>query len=253
MGGEVGGKGQVTIFIIIALLIITGVIIAFFFYGKFDILKPEQKNPRQFIDKCIGDAIMPSVGMVLENGGRITPANYLVYKDKEYNYLCYTPELYKTCTNTYPRLKGIVEEEIKQDADERVKNCFDELKLDLDAKGYSVSDEGIDWNVEVLPGKIRINVNKAMEISKEGNSESFNEFNSYLVSHLYELVMIAREVANQESQYCNFEYNGFMILYPEFKIYRIDYDNNKIYKIIYRKSGEEMDFAVRSCAFPGGF
>jgi len=66
------------------------------------------------------------------------------------------------------------------------------------------------------------------------------------------LVRIARDVVNSESQYCNFEYNGYMLLYPKYDIRRIDYSDSKIYRLIDRLSGDEFRFAVRSCAFAPG-
>jgi len=43
-----------------------------------------------------------------------------------------------------------------------------------------------------------------------------------------------------------------MLLYPKWDIRRIDYDDSKMYRLIDRKSGAELKFAVRSCAFAPG-
>ena len=57
---------------------------------------------------------------------------------------------------------------------------------------------------------------------------------------------------NSEAQYCHFEYNGYMLLYPKYYIMRVDYDGSKVYRVIDRRSEEEFRFAVRSCAFAPG-
>jgi len=68
----------------------------------------------------------------------------------------------------------------------------------------------------------------------------------------FDLVRVARVIVNSESQFCHFEYNGYMLLYPEYDIRRIDYQDSKIYRVIDRRTGSEFKFAVRSCAFAPG-
>jgi len=87
---------------------------------------------------------------------------------------------------------------------------------------------------------------------KDGTVQNFENFDTSILSSIYDLVRVARDVVNSESQYCHFEYNGYMLLYPKYDIRRIDYDDSKIYRVIDRKSGEEFKFATRSCAMPPG-
>ncbi|MCK5342111.1 MAG: hypothetical protein KAR20_01840, partial [Candidatus Heimdallarchaeota archaeon] len=84
------------------------------------------------------------------------------------------------------------------------------------------------------------------------SSQNFEDFDTKILSPIYELIKIARDVVNSESQYCHFEYNGYMLLYPKYDIRRIDYQDSKIYRLIDRRSEMEFKFAVRSCAFAPG-
>jgi len=93
---------------------------------------------------------------------------------------------------------------------------------------------------------------KKVDVSRDGASQSFEDFETRLISPIYDLVQIARDVVNSESQFCHFEYNGYMLLYPKYDIRRIDYSDSKIYRLIDRASGAELRFAVRSCAFAPG-
>jgi len=72
------------------------------------------------------------------------------------------------------------------------------------------------------------------------------------LSSLYDLVETSANIVNGESQFCNFEYVGYMILYPRFDIRKVDFEKSKIYWVMNRETGEEFRFAVRSCAFPPG-
>lgn len=245
-------KSQVTIFIVLGLIIFVGIIAVFFFIGRGDIQEKEEADPQKYIEKCLRDAVSPSVDLVMENGGRISPELFIMYQSEKYNYLCYQKNYYLTCINHYPQLKNIIEAEIKQDSEEKVKKCFSTLKTNLEKKGWTVSEGVMDWKVEILPGKVLISVNKKLDISQESNTQNFKIFESTLLSPVFDLAMVAREIVNQESQYCNFEYNGFMLLYPNYDIKRIDYDDSKIYMIKDRLTSKTFKFAIRSCAFAPG-
>jgi len=145
-----------------------------------------------------------------------------------------------------------IEEEIMEDSKNGVQECFNLMKEDFERRGFSVSGGATNYSVSLLPGNIKINLNKKMQISKGESSQSFDNFGFDYLSPLYELVRIARDIINGESQYCNFEYNGYTLLYPDYKIWRIDYEGSKIYRIIDRRSGNEFKFGVRSCVFAPG-
>ncbi len=253
MDNKINKSGQITIFIILAILFVAGIIIFFLLWGGSKTLINEQEDVKLVIENCIKDAAAPSIEKVLSGGGKVNPAPYINYQDEKYNYLCYQKNFYLTCINQIPMLKSFAESEIKKDSEERVRMCFDSLINDLKQRNFEVSDGTLDWSIELLPGGIEININKQLEINKGESKQNFNKFKINIISPLYDLIMLAREIVNQESQYCNFEYNGYMLLYPEYDIKRIDYDNSKIYKLTDRRSGKLFKFAVRSCAFAPGY
>ena len=215
-------RSQVTIFIIVGVLIVVAIGAFFLLSGDFDFQEADSKNPEQFIENCVEDAVEQSVGQVLSGGGVIEPDFYKMYQGQKYNYLCYQRNYYIPCINHYPMLKSITETEIKQDSEEGVEKCFDSLKKDWEKRGYDVSENTLDWNVEIVPKQVRVEIDKQMSFTKDGTSETYSEFSTNVLSPLYELVMVARQISNEESRFCNFEYNGFMLLYPEFNIQKID-------------------------------
>ena len=65
---------------------------------------------------------------------------------------------------------------------------------------------------------------------------------------------MAHEIVSQESQFCYFEYLGYMLLYPEYKIDKFrTSDETIIYTIDHKDSKEMFRFAVRGCVIPPGF
>ena len=248
---KINRRGQVTLFVIIAIVIVLAIMVVFFL-GRYYSQKPEDLNPEAFIDKCARDAVSLSANKIFNNGGLANPELTIMYQDEKYNYLCYQKNYYWTCVNQLPALKQVIEKEIRNDTIQKIRQCFQTLKEDIESKGFSISEGELNYSIELVQKKILIKINKKFEISKEQSIQRFTKFDTQLLSPMYELSMVAREISNQESQYCNFEYNGFVLLYPGYEIKRISYDDSRIYKVKDRVSGKEFKFAVRSCAFPPG-
>jgi len=245
-------RGQVTIFIIVGIVIAAGILVGIYFMGSFDVKTPANLGPKVFVDKCVRDVVEESIDKMLFNGGEVFPSQAISYQGDEWNYLCYQADFYQGCYNIHPMLEMQIENEIVKDTQTKVQACFNSVREDFENRGYDVDGGATIYSIDLLPGYVAINLRKKIDISKGDASQSFENFNSRTSSAIYDLVRIARDVVNSESQYCNFEYNGYMLLYPKYDIRRIDYSDSKIYRLIDRLSGDEFRFAVRSCAFAPG-
>lgn len=252
MDAKIKKRGQVTIFIIVAIIIVVAIIGAVFFMGKNKVETPANVNPKQMIKKCVKDAVEKSVWKMLANGGQKFPSQKIMYRGSEYNYLCYQADFYQGCYNLHPMLESLVESEIREDTKDAVQNCFNSMREDFEGKGFDVSGGSANYSIDLLPGSVRINLEKKIILVRGESSLDFRNFDTKILSPIYELIKIAREIVNSESQYCNFEYNGYMLLYPNYDIKRVDYEGSKIYSLTDRRSGMEFRFAVRSCAFAPG-
>ena len=247
-----GRKAQVTIFIIAGIIIVVGILGAIYFMGGINIETPANLGPAVFIDKCIRDVVEESIDKMLFNGGEIVPSQAISYQGDEWNYLCYQADFYQGCYNIHPMLEAQIEKEIVKDTQVKVQDCFDSVREDFENRGFDVQGGATAYSVDLLPGYVAINLKKKIDVSRGGVAESFENFDTKVLSSIYNLVRIARDVVNSESQFCHFEYNGYMLLYPQYDIRRIDYSDSKIYRLIDRRSEEEFRFAVRSCAFAPG-
>jgi len=245
-------RGQVSLFIIVGFVFVVGIVALIYFVGDIGVDSPVDLGPRAFIGKCVRDAVEESIEKVLVGGGEIVPSQVIMYQGDEWNYLCYQADYYLTCYNLHPMLEASVEDEIRLDTLDDVQNCFDTMAVDFEDSGFDVSGGASNYSIDLLPGKVNINLNKNVEVVKDGAVQSFEDFDTSVLSPIYDLVRVAREIVNSEAQYCYFEYNGYMLLYPGYDIRRIDYDDSKIYRVIDRRSGAEFKFAVRSCAFAPG-
>ena len=245
-------RGQVTIFIIVAIMIVVGIVAVFWLMGQRDVEPQVDLNPKQFVQKCVRDAVENSVEKMLENGGQRIPTQAISYQGHEWNYLCYQADFYQSCYNLHPMLEFLIESEIREDTKDEIQTCFDSMRDDFESKGFDVSGGATTYSIDLIPGSVDINLEKRVDIVRGDSSQSFENFNTNILSPIYELMRIAREVVNSESQFCHFEYNGYMLLYPDYDIRRIDYSDSKIYRLIDRRTEAEFKFAVRSCAFAPG-
>jgi len=252
-------KGQVTVFIIIGVILLAGIIIYFLIAQRTGIIipKPTISEPETYIEKCARDAASDSIDIMLPQGGWITPKHYMTYKNDTVQFLCYTNLYYKTCTNQEPMYIEHLEKEITTAITDKVDRCFNELKSGLTDEGYSVDMGSMNMSTYLSTGIVRINIERKFSMTRNQETRNFDKFKAVFNSPLYKLGVVALEVANQEAKYCNFEYVGFMLLYPEFSIdKKFTGSGTNVTKFYFIKdvySGKQLNIAIRSCAFPEGF
>ena len=122
-------KGQVTIFIIIAILIIGAAVTIYLLIPKAETEAVfDAGNPQGFIQTCLEDEIEKTVDLVSSQGGSVNPEHIILYEDNRVEYLCYTTEYYLPCKIQRPLLTEHIEDEIRNDISEEVEVCFNNLQ-----------------------------------------------------------------------------------------------------------------------------
>jgi len=245
-------RGQVAIFIIVGIVIAVAIILFFFLQKKLQVSTFEVENPQSFIRSCVRDAVAETETTLLANGGEVSPTHVISYFEKKYNYLCYQEDYYLGCYNTHPQLEKRVEEELLISTQDSVGNCFALLEEEYSSRGFLVTFGDLDYSIDLVPGSIDISLERSVVISRSDSSQEYLAFSFEVLSPLYDLIEVARLIINDESQFCNFEYTGYMLLYPQFSISRIDFEKSKLYDVMHRDSLKNFKFSVRSCAFPPG-
>ncbi|MCD4770879.1 hypothetical protein K8R30_00505 [archaeon] len=248
----VGTKGQVAIFFMVSIVIVAMILLSFLLLGETGVDRADNLDPRTIVRGCVSDLVKDSVDKMMRNGGEAVPSQAILYEGEEWNYLCYQADFYQGCYNIHPMLELRIESEIKEDISGGVESCFDRMRESFRDEGFDVEIGVMSFSVDLLPGYVKVDLSRQVDISGDMGTQSSKDFGIEVVSPIYDLVSVARDVVNSESQFCNFEYNGYMLLYPRYDIRRIDYSGSKIYRLIDRRSGDEFRFAVRSCAFAPG-
>jgi len=252
-------RGQVTIFIIIGIVIVVGVLIYLLFrQGVIPDLtgSDETESPSGFLDICLEEKVNDAILKVSSQGGNTNPKSYKTFKFTEegyysdISYLCYTPTFYEPCVNQQPRLLNHVQEEIKTYLEEDVEFCFTELIKNYRNLGYvvEVREKTNAFDVILAPNRVQLNINHEITLTKNEKTTTQKDFKTITSSKLYELSDLAQEILNQEAQFCFFNYIGYMSSYPEFDIDKHQTsDSTTIYTLKHNKDINKFRFAIRGC------
>ena len=237
-------KVQITIFIIIAIVIIALGILIYMFYPQVkSILGFGPETPSAFIQTCLEDEIENSVEKLSLQGGSISPEHYIVYDNGKIEYLCYTNEYYKTCVMQQAMLKQHIESEIENEIGSEVEDCFNDLEESYKKKGYSVDLRKGGTGIELAPKKIVAAFNYSMTLTK-GDSKQYESFRVVVDNNLYELVSITNSILNWEARYGDAETTIYMNYYHDLKVEKkLQSDGTTVYILTDRNTGNKFQFA----------
>lgn len=256
-------RGQVTIFIILAIIIVfLGVIIYLYWDKIFPGGGDETKNPYSIMETCLEDEIEDNLKVISSQGGNFVVdqnSGYFYKKSNEetgkyVRYLCYTDENFDVpCINQEAFLKQHVEEEILNSISTDIENCFNALVKSYDDRGYEVSLKKGSPEIKITSGIISTNLNSTFSIMKSDKSESYKNFEIILESNLNDLLEIAKNIIIWEINVGDSVPEMYMYDNPYIRVEKHRKDNEvKIYVITDINTGEDFRFATRSFAAPVG-
>ncbi len=240
-------KGQVTIFIIVAIMIVAAIIV--FLVWVRPTYFSELGGKMNFED-CVGDVVEQTIDELGPKAGFVNPGFTYSYNSERFTYLCYTREYYETCMVQVPFLKNVFEEQMAISIRKQVDSCYENSLDNLRMQGYDVVGGTVDYNVLIEPGIVRIEIDAPTNVGSQG----FSRFNVRVNSPIYEMVMIATSILQYESSLGDSDVSTLMIFYPDYIIDKIKRDDGTTVYILENKiSGNKFQFASRSLAWPAGY
>jgi len=243
-------KGQVTIFILIAIVIFAVVLVLF--YPRIKVLFVPAA-PVGLVDECMQADIDKVVDRLSMQGGSLNPKLFFAYQGNNVEYLCYTNTYYQPCIMQQPLLLQHVEREIKGYIESRAKTCIATMKDEMEKRGYTVTSSYQGTDVEIVPGNINIIINAKVSVTKEG-TQTFNKFDIVKKSSLYDLVILSTSILKLETRLGDIETMTYMTYYPYIIVEKLKQgDGSKVYIISDTNTDDTFMFATRSFAFPGGY
>ncbi len=249
-------KGQLTVFVVIALVVVAIGILIYLFYPQISsTLGGSTQDPNAFIQNCIEDEIQSTIDLVSLQGGNLEPILYVLNNDEQISYLCYTSNYYKTCVVQQPLLKEHIELEIASGIESSARNCFNELKSSFEGRGYTVSLTEGATSISILPGKVETTFNYSVTLSRT-ETQKYDSFAVTTNSNLYQFTSIANNIIDWEATYGNAETTAYMDLNHDLKVEKLSPQSEygaKIYVLTNRNSLDKFQFASRSQVFPPGY
>jgi hypothetical protein len=247
-------RSQITIFIILGLIIIVLVILFFLLRSSPETKVFDENQPHAYIETCIKESLEKSINVLSIHGGDINPKGSVLYEDIEVSYLCYNNNYFKPCTNQRPLLIEHIENEITDYITPKVETCFQELRANFE-KRYDVDLEtNMELTTKLQPKNVYVEIKRELKTTRDGKTQSFDDFKVHINHPIYDLAEISMNIVNQESQFCDFDVLGYMILYPEYDVTKdLSGDSNLIYTVTERSTDQKFRFAIRGCLMPPSF
>jgi hypothetical protein len=247
-------RGQVAIFVIIALVIVGAIIVLFAYPKLSSVIAPKELSPEQYLRDCIQPDVKGAIELLARQGGEQNPVGYINYLDTKVKYLCYISGYYKPCLIMQPMLITNFENELSKILTPKADACARSLVSEYERRGYSVSAPGLTSNISLSPGKVKIIFNAPMTITSAGTTRTFDKFDSSINSEIYNLLSIATSIIDYESTYGDSETTAYLRYYPDLSIDKIKLEDGvKIYKLTNVVTNEMFQFATRSLVWPPGY
>lgn len=246
-------RAQVTIFIILAIIIVAGIV--FFFFGdKFNFTQPLSENPQAFMEKCIKDSVAISEETLLKSNGFLkVENNFVLYNQEKIPYMCTTSEFYSPCVPQEPAflssIQTIMGNKVARDAED----CFAELITDLKSRGYVVQRDSKSVSLEIRQGEIFVSTDKPIFLKKDETQTEIAPLEISYPSALFDLIKIEQTIVNYESTLCEFDLLNWQRYENQIQITRTrTSDQTKIYTLKDRNSEKQIKFAIKTCVMPAG-
>ncbi len=243
-------RGQVTIFIIVALVIVAAILVFFLW------IKPSYITPTtgQFaFESCVEDVIEEEILTLGETGGYIKPEFYYNYQGYKIPYYCYTNEYYKPCVVQQPLVKQNFEEQLLLASKEKIYSCFESSVDEFKARGYDVREGEKKLNLEINPEEVVVKLNAPVTLSQE-TSQRFTDFEIKINSPIYDLLMISTSILQFEAKYGDSDTSTTMFFYPNLIIDKYKQgEGTTIYLLEDKQTRTKLQFASRSYAWPPGY
>jgi len=240
-------RGQVTLFIIIGLLIVS-LILVFFFW-----VQPTYFGERTGsvgFEGCVEDALAKNIDELALKGGFVNVQFGYNFQGEKIPYLCYTNEFYITCTVQKPFLKQHFEESLSAIIRNEVDTCYSNSVNELKSRGLKVVSGNVEYEILLEPGVARMKIDAPTTVG----SSNFARFNVVVNSPIYDMLMLSTSILQYESELGDSNIDTITLLYPEYFVDKLKQgDGTTIYIMESKTYGTKFKFASRSLAWPAGY
>lgn len=244
-------RAQITIFIILAIVIVALIVI--FFLVKSGVVPNltggGEISPQSFIESCLEDNMRANIHLATLQGGFLDPKLFKMHDDVKATYLCYNRGYFEHCIMQHPMLLSEIEAELKGAIESKVEECYIELENNFQKSGGEmVLGPSTDIQLNLFSGYVGVNLVRDITVTQREETQTFSEVGIRYPSQLFEFAETAMEIAYNEAKYCDFSTAGFMNLFQDYLIIKTKMsDQTEIYTITKKDTQEKMKIAIKGC------
>lgn len=246
-------KGQVTIFVILALVIIVLGVAIYFLVPKIQSnSNAAMQNPETYFQNCVQKTLQNDATNISLQGGSLNPSPSYTYLGQKISYLCYSNEYYTPCVIQQALLIPNIEKQLDEAVGSKANECFNEMQSTYKKEGYQVSMNSGSSSVDLIKDKVIFISNTSLTLTK-GSTSQYNSFQVSVNNNLYELASLANTIVAWEQNYGGSIPLYFDMEYPTFRFTKKLQDGwTEVYSIEDNSTGDVFQFATRSLAQPAG-
>jgi hypothetical protein len=195
MKGLVNKKGQLTIFIIIAILIIAVIAVIFFFRPEPNTQggSPEVSPVYTKTLSCLESTAEDGIFYIALRGGY-----YNIPEQVSVNYLeeetCY---YYIDSAKKIPSME-VINSELEKYISENLKYCIDFKSLK--EQGFNVEEGDLDINIEINKDEVIVNADYPLTITKGEEVSRFGEFSTDIPVDINKMYLASGEIVSSYSE-----------------------------------------------------
>lgn len=248
-------KAQVTIFIILALLLVAAIVFVYFYSGGLGFANSPAQNPEEYLKNCISDSIRQSEDLVLKSNGypQFNSDNYILYNKEKIPYLCTVSEFYAPCIPQEPAFFNYIRKLMENKVALDTENCLTALKKDLDRRGFNVKEDPGQVNLSIEKDFISVKMSKKIYASRTEDSLAIAGIDVQYGTKFYDIIKLEQNIINYESTLCEFNVMSWMKSDPSIIIFTTrTSDSTKIYTLKDRLTERQIKFAIKTCVLPAG-
>lgn len=249
--GASARRGQIAIFVILAIVVVA-IVLAVAFFPGFNVVTSGELNPTVFLRDCVEPQLDETLTKLNAQGGYLQPEHFVAYEGTHIQYLCYTDANYEPCKVQQPLLVGHYENEIKKEISPVARECVGSLADAYERRGYEVQTTPGEVEVDIKTGEIVVDFLTPMTVTRD-SVDSFQRFAVSKETEIYDLLLTAVSIVQFESTLGDSETTLYIQYYPDLKIEKIRRSPDTIYKLSNVVTGDEFSFATRSLVWPQGY
>ncbi|MFB6246585.1 MAG: hypothetical protein ABEI74_03275 [Candidatus Pacearchaeota archaeon] len=259
-------RGQVTIFIILAVLVVGGIVLYFLLSGGSGDSQEVSGNqdvqsPSAFLKSCMEDDVRRTLRRLGVRGGNFDSEDTIRFKftnDSYTNgytnisYLCYSASYFDTCNVLDPNFVGGLDEEIEGKVSSKFADCVSNLRDAYEDNGFDVRGPGYkrsNFYSNLSRGELSLGLkDTSWTLDKTNESAEIENIGFSMFTRLHDIAMVSNEIVSQQANYCNFNEHSYTNLYNEYEISRTSAPNSTwIFTVKHINTNDVFRFATRSC------